>query len=75
VTDVCLPTVGKLMQKLNWVGLSHTCVTGMGLAWLKQLPLLQTVHVCGCIASNADLSGWTPLRSCGDCDCSKRAGR
>jgi hypothetical protein len=62
---VCLPTLSKMMQKLHLVSLSRTCITGMGLAWFKQLPLLQAVYVCGCNTSDAGLSGWTALVVCG----------
>lgn len=73
VTDVCLPTVGKMMLNLVFLALCHTRVTIKGLVWLRQLPVLKTIGLCGFDTSDASVSGWKALQTwCDEQDCPRR---
>jgi hypothetical protein len=70
---VCLPAIGKMLLKLRFLALCHTSVTIQGLVWLRQLPLLDTVGMCGFDASHASVSGWKALQTwCDELDCPRR---
>lgn len=58
VTDVSMPTVGKLMQQLTYISLRHTGITQMGLEWLQQLPRLTSVYTCKCNVTNPEVQQW-----------------